>query len=418
MNDYDVCIIGAGASGLSAAIEASKRGLRTVIIDKNKKCGTKLYATGNGRCNIANAVFNADSYFFDDFALSVMNENSYIEVVSFLEELGIYTTENNGYIYPASKQSSTVVWALKDAAVRYGAEFIYNFTVKDIDNGTSIYKVKMISKSGELRTISATSVILAMGGISCRELGSSSEQEFNALMKALKLEYNPFLPGLVGAYVKEDISCMEGVRARGTISYFCSDNEESIIRSESGEIQFTKNTVSGIAMFNMLTEIELYLRDKDSSLEKEAFTITVDLMPEISMESLEEISSQLVVDIPNRTISALLNGFLHEKAAAYLINCHKLNNKIKVSECNETVIYELLKHAKELTFTLIAPGPLEKAQVSIGGIDKSFVDSTDFSIKGRNGLYACGEAIDVVGRCGGYNLMWAVTTGRIAGMNC
>ena len=415
MSDYDVCIIGAGASGLSAAIEAGKRGLRTVIIDKNKKCGTKLYATGNGRCNIANAVFNADSYFFDDFALSVMNENSYKEVVSFLEELGIYTTENNGYIYPASKQSSTVVWALKDAAIRYGAEFIYNSTVTDIDNGTSIYKVKMISKSGELRTISATSVILAMGGISFRNLGSSSEQEFNTLMKSLKLEYNPFLPGLVGAYVKEDISCMEGVRARGTISFIKQNNS---IRSEAGEIQFTKDTVSGMAMFNMLTEIELYLRDRDSSLEKETFTITVDLMPEISIESLEEISSQLFADIPNRTISALLNGFLHEKAAAYLINCHKLNNKIKVSECNETVIYELLKHAKELTFTLIAPGPLEKAQVSIGGIDKSLVDSTDFSIKGRNGLYACGEAIDVVGRCGGYNLMWAVKTGRIAGMNC
>ena len=122
-NIYDICIIGAGASGLVAAIESSRRGLSCVVVDKNKKAGMKLYATGNGRCNLTNDTWEEDTYYENEFVDRVfdylyretgMRQRTFI--LDYFKGLGVNTVNKDGYFYPSSMQASSVVWALLDAA--------------------------------------------------------------------------------------------------------------------------------------------------------------------------------------------------------------------------------------------------------------------------------------------------------------
>ena len=157
---YDICIIGAGPAGLAAAIESSRRGLSCLLLDRNKKPGKKLYATGNGRCNLCNEHYDRDCYYGSDFASEIIYKRNLRDFVTeYMDGLGIKTVSKNGYYYPMSMQASAVVWALRDAAVMNGVEIISDSEVFAVEDKGDKY---IISYSGG-KTAEAESVILATG---------------------------------------------------------------------------------------------------------------------------------------------------------------------------------------------------------------------------------------------------------------
>ena len=169
---YKACIIGAGAAGLIAAIEASSARGDILILDKNKKAGMKLYATGNGRCNLANLHMASSCYYDNLFVTNILGENPSDFIVDYMNKLGVSCYDKNGYVYPRSNQASTIVWALLDRLKRdnitlktgteAGSIIVENdhYTVKDI-NGKEICKTE--------------NIIIATGGISMPKLGAASE---------------------------------------------------------------------------------------------------------------------------------------------------------------------------------------------------------------------------------------------------
>ena len=229
-NIYDACVIGAGASGLVCASELAKRGYSTLLLEQNKKSGRKLYATGNGRCNIANAVLSSSAYYSDGFASQVVNSGSVAMLKRYLEQNGIPLTEKDGYMYPRSLQASSVVWALTDAARLAGVNIRYESRLTAVartpEGGFRLTTESV--KDGSEKEYLCNRLVLSAGSPAGSDLGAAKEGSLEKLLEDLGLPYIPFEPALCPLTVREDVSELAGVRARAVIRIGLSMDVENI----------------------------------------------------------------------------------------------------------------------------------------------------------------------------------------------
>ena len=410
---FDVCIIGAGASGLVAAIESSRRGLSSVVVDKNKKPGMKLYATGNGRCNITNDSWNDNDYYGNEF---VENVYSYLYkitnlrprafIIDYFEKLGIKTTNLKGYIYPASLQASSVVWSLVDAAKTNGVEFIDKYTASAINEYKDIYKISGFYKSGvdEFESnIYARSVIFATGGLSQIKLGAIDRETLGNLLTGARIPYNKFVDSLCPVIVKEDIRPLAGVRTRINMTVNS--------KSEQGELQITDGGLSGIVTFNM------------SYYMSPGTTVYINALPKVGSEEYLAHFKAVKKAYPEKSLVAFLNGFLNDKLCVYFITKFYGNSQmatsLKLKDITQTGILGLYDEITCWKLTVKERCGFNTSQASAGGILTDVIDPETMRIVsdetlGKN-IFACGEVTDVVGKCGGYNLTYAFITGYLAG---
>lgn len=408
-NVYDVIIIGAGASGLAAAIECSRRELSCLIIDKNKKPGNKLYATGNGRCNVTNDYYNSDVYYNNPFADQIMQQVDLREFTfRFMHDIGIHLTEKKGYYYPMSMQASSVVWALLDAIDKYRVDFEQNTVVHSIEEyqitgGKIFYKV---SCSGE-KEFRSRSVILACGGCSAPELGAIDSQTAYTLFDSLNLHYQPFLPALVPIKTKSILSYLTGVRQHAVITVGVYGPKEE------GELQFTDFGLSGIVIFNQSENIRQLIGSKSPY-------IYINVIPDVTEEDFLESYNCLMQHSPNKSIQAFLNGYMNDKLADFLIGQmereKELHNKLQLWQLTPQLIRRMhyfLSDYWHLEVTDLYG--FDKSQASSGGICTDQIDPATMKVTDRNEVYAVGEALDVLGKCGGYNLSFALYSGHLAG---
>ncbi|MCR5148710.1 MAG: NAD(P)/FAD-dependent oxidoreductase [Eubacterium sp.] len=417
MIHYDICIIGAGAAGLSAGIAAAEHGRSVLIIDKNKKAGMKLYATGNGRCNIANSHMAFCCYYDNSFAYNFLGETPYLDVISFMENLGVKCYSKNGYYYPCSNQASTVVWALLDRLRSLNADFLQNTMIDDIVRDSKGYRLFKNNKE----IASSDKLILCCGGLSTPALGAPSEEDMFKIYSSLKLKVNVPSPMLCPIITKEDMTKISGVRVNARVSINKihlsgiehkghdisakkipeTIDHDSII-AEEGEVQFTDYGLSGIVIFNM----SYYDFDK----------IYIDILPEMSEEELSESLKIFRKNNSSRSIHAILNGFINDKMAEYIIIRYlEKSPKESISSLSDDDISILSSAIKKLSFTFDRVYGYQHSQATKGGISTDSVNINNMSVKNEHGLFAAGEALDVQGKCGGYNLMWAFLSGLRAG---
>ena len=402
---YDACVIGAGASGLVSAAALARRGLHTILIDQNKKSGRKLYATGNGRCNLANAVLSDSAYYADAFARAVVNDASRQEMLSMLEEIGIPVTDRQGYLYPKSLQASSVVWALTDAARLAGVEFLYDSKAvsvkpgRDGKNAGDSEAWEVVTEGKTSHSIRTARVILAMGSPAARELGAAEEGEIYSLFQQLSLPYQPFGPALCPVETEEDLSSLAGVRVRCSMKLL----HAGAVFEENGEAQFTEYGISGIVTFNLAT-----MAGKGDSM-------ILDLLPEWG--SVEEVLYFLRKVVQARSAYGAFNGLLHEKLCLYALEMHcPGKGKQSLSEWSDQELSETIRSLKFMSLRVRGLRG-EQGQACKGGVSTSVLDPLTMQVKGQPTLAVTGETTDVVGRCGGYNLMYAMISGLRAGRN-
>ena len=429
---YDICIIGAGASGLVAAIESSRRGLSCVVVDKNKKAGRKLYATGNGRCNLTNDTWDEDTYYGSEFVdrlfeqlyrYSDLRPRSF--VLDYMKKLGIQTVNKDGYFYPSSLQASSVVWALVDAATSLGTRFLYKTRCVDVTkvgvddlleyssqitddilDNQGIYKINVISRQEEEETegfILAKGIIVATGGLSKKSLGSATAEETYRLFNSLKLPFAEYTSGLCPVYVTEDLSALDGVRTKARLTV---DGH-----TELGEVQISSEGISGIVTFNM------------SYYMKPGSEVVINLLPKIDEDSFAESFIKSQQSFPNRRLDLFLNGYVNDKLAVYMMDRFygKQESVLTLKDVTETGIRGIYQEMIEWRLSIRGKGSLEDSQASIGGVLTKYIDPFNMSVKsdvtlGSN-ICITGEATDVIGKCGGYNITYALITGFFAGAN-
>ena len=388
---YDVCIIGAGFSGLVLAIKLARAGLLVCLVELNRMVGRRILSTGNGRCNFTNSRMGAQ-YYYSNHSLDFISDN-HNDLRQFLNELGVYDKDLDGYYYPITNQAKTVREALENEISFLGIDVLLDNRVTEVSRA-DLFKV-----STARTIVNAKKVCVASGGLAAATLGSSKIGY--KIAQSFKMKTTKLSPALVG--VKSSSQCLKelaGVRATGVVSYKDYSCE--------GEIQFNKDSVSGYPIMCISRFIGF------DELDKKLSDLRIDFIPYLSSEALKEELTKRFKRNPKATILTALVGLCNEKAIEQVVSYSRIYGDTTVDRLDEEDLENLVYFFKNFTISVDGTKGFDSAQVTAGGVDLSEIDTSSMESLKCKGLYFTGEVLDVDGICGGYNLNWAYTSADIA----
>jgi predicted Rossmann fold flavoprotein len=426
-HQYDMIIVGAGASGMVAAISCKKYLLsqgtpaRIAILERNAKAGKKLLATGNGRCNLSNANIRGngfEKYYHSQtpsLVCGVLSQFDSSRVVQFFEELGILCfTQEDGRIYPYCREAFSVVEALEREIDKLGIDVFYRHEVVGVSGEKPFELTCSISGSQSIQEacFSARRLIIATGGKASPSL--SSDGLGYPLAKQTGHSITPLSPGIVHLTVCQDINRqLKGLRWDVKASLIHSGSatrEEKIIREESGELLFTEYGLSGPIIFQISRSV--------SAEEGVESILRIDLLPEFSKSHLAQLLPDRVRKTGGESAEKLLFGILpHSIVRAITGKVFGSSHQRTCSMISPLELARLIQMVKAYPFRITGTTGWENAQITMGGVAGSEINPQTLESLIRKGLYLSGELLDVDGDCGGYNLQFAWASGVIAGKN-
>lgn len=401
-------IIGGGAAGLFCALTAKKNNPKNkiYIIEKSEKCGRKILATGNGRCNLTNENMGEEYFFSSDIsyvkeALSVFSN---LDTQKSFNNLGLlFTTGEKGKIYPRSLQASAVLDVLRMENQRLGVEEITGFKVIKIEKKGNVFRV-----FGEKETLEFEKIVIATGGMSGENLGSDGDGY--TFLKSFGHKMNPVFQSLV--QIKCDNTYTKALNGtKITVSAKIEVNGK-IIDKGVDEMHFTEYGLSGPLGFNLSRAVSRHFAEKNES----DIYCVIDFMQELSYDEVKSFIQSRIKTQGHKTLEDFFTGVFSKRCGQMIIK-KSTDKKFNVSakELSGTEIKEIANNIKAFKVKLVSVMPFKNSQVTAGGIKiEDFEKETLQSLK-TSGLYACGEVLDVDGICGGYNLQWAWSSGYIAG---
>jgi len=389
---FSIAIVGAGASGLVAAISAKHKGASVVICEKMPRPGKKILASGNGRCNLANdnlaaSFYNSAARPLVDSVLSRFGKDA---IIRFFEGLGLKTYSQEGRVFPATNQSSSVLKVLESELKRLSIPVEFEFDCAGITAPSDGFV--LTSKSN--KKISADSVILACGGKSYPAFGADG----SAYALAKKFGHSIVEPVPVGVpIIAKDELCHSLQGQKISASAQCMIDGKAASKAE-GELLFTKYGLSGTAILDISEDVSIAFNREG----KRNITVSVDMVP--FMEE-EELSDELARRLGGMfSAEDALAGILPNKFGPALKNILKSKDPRAIAGA--------LKHR---LFKVLGTRGWNEAEFTAGGVSTKEVDDKTLESKLKKGLYFAGEILDVNGRRGGYNLAWAWASGHVAG---
>lgn len=403
MNYYDAIIIGGGASGLMCAISAKQKNSdkKIAIIEKNDRVGKKLLATGNGRCNLTNKKISIERYCgsFSKQAEYIFQKYTTEYLLNIFDELGLMAYDDSeGRYYPVCRQASAVLDVLRFACERLGIEIIYQQNIKTINKQRNKFVIKTTDNE-----ICSDKLVIACGSKAAPKLGGNASAA--DYIKNFGHKIIPFSPALCPIRVKSAVlKSLKGIRASALATLV--DEKGKKTKSEFGEVQFADNALSGICIFNL----SIYARN--------GYKIILDLMPNISFLELFNIMLKQKKLFEKMTVDNLFTGILQKRLAlAVLKNSGICDFSRTCKELGENEIKTICSNLKSMKFEITDKESFDKAQCALGGVKGIEIDEKTMQSKIVNGLYIVGEAVDICGECGGYNLHFAFSSGHLAGEN-
>lgn len=382
-----IIIVGAGASGLMAAIKAAAGGAAVTVLEQNDRPGRKICATGNGRCNMTNLDQTEGVYrgTHPEFIKDALEQFSVNDTISFFQELGICITDRSGWIYPRSNQAQSVVDVLTMKARSLKVKLKTNQYVTGVSFSDGHWNVHT-----DGWTYTCDAVILANGS-KASSVAGSSESGYE-IARSLGHHLIEPLPALTALKCKgNSFSGWSGVRTEGKVTLYINGTPEI---SQQGELQLTDYGISGIPVFQISRYAIRAVHEKKKA------ELSINFFPELSKEELQEYLSKRQKECPYKSGKELLTGLFPEKL-------------IRVLSAQKDLISAITDFRLSVKDGL----SFEQAQVCSGGVDTSEVDSHTMESRLHKGLYFAGELLDIDGTCGGYNLQWAWSSGAAAGIH-
>jgi predicted Rossmann fold flavoprotein len=411
--NFDTIVIGGGPSGLMASIAASLRGAKVLLIDKGDKLGRKLGISGGGRCNVTN---NKD---FDEIIKNIPGNGRFLyssfanfsnkDIISFFEDMGIrLKEEDRGRMFPVSDKAKTVVEALINKAAKQGVSIRTNCPVKRV-----IYKAGQAAgvetKTGEI--IHSKTVIIASGGKSVPQTGSTgdgyawAEDAGHTITELFPTEV-PLVSKEAFIQSKE----LQGISLRGVAVSVWNPKGKKVVEHE-GDLLFTHFGVSGPTALRC----SQFVYKIKKQFEVPTVKITIDLFPEKSVDNIYLLTMDLAKNEPKKAIKNILRGLLPERMIPIFLKKSGLQEDITYDNIPKQPWLNLASLIKDFPIQISGTLSIEEAFVTGGGINLKEVDPKTMQSKMINGLFFCGEILDIHGYTGGYNITAAFTTGYTAG---
>lgn len=393
-----VIVIGAGPSGIIAALKASENH-EVVLLDSNNQIGKKLLLTGNGKCNYWNFSINKNKYITEspDELNNILTEENINNTFKYLTSLGITPRISQDLCYPYSNTSLSVNNILNNSLNNHHVTFIGNFKVINIDKNNSKFQIYGENEG----VIEGDKVIIACGGVSYPKTGSDGSL-LNVINK--NHEIISLTPALTRINLEGNFKEIENIRAHGKVRVI---SEGNIIYEDEGEIHFTKSGISGIVTFNASLHCSRLIRDN------KRVSISLDLMSDI--DNLYDWFNNKERVLINKTIENVLDSIFHYKLLFYILSTSHINKNKLWSELTEEEKKLLISTIKNLTFKVASLDDFSSSQVTLGGVTLKCIETDTFESKNIRDLYFIGECLDVTGLCGGYNLSFAFISGYIVG---
>lgn len=414
-----VLIVGAGAAGMMAGIAAAGNGCQVCIIEKNEKCGKKLFITGKGRCNLTNDC-DMDALFQNvvtnrKFLYSAFYGFDNYDAIRFFEELGLKTkTERGGRVFPASDKSSDVIRVLEAELKRLNVDIMYHTAVKRIVVRDERFHGLEIdgrdrgrqNKDTKPDILTADAAIIATGGLSYPVTGSDGDgYKFARQAGHVVTDTGPSLVPLQirEAFVKE----LQGLSLKNIrISLYAG---KKMVYEEFGEMLFTHFGVSGPVILSASSYLAPYLK-KERSL-----SLVIDLKPALSDEMLDARILRDFDEVKNRQLVNGLDKLLPKKLIPVMISVCGLDEHKKINSVTREERNVLVRNLKNLTLHIDGMRGYNEAIITRGGVDVRDVNPTTMESLKMPGIYFAGEVLDLDALTGGFNLQIAWSTGYVAG---
>ncbi|MGM9550451.1 MAG: aminoacetone oxidase family FAD-binding enzyme [Faecousia sp.] len=392
-------IIGGGASGMAAALSAAENeNAQVILMERQARVGRKLQATGNGRCNLSNLRAVSGGYHGEhpDFAGFAIRQFSPEGLLAWFRSLGLFTVaEDSGRVYPYSDQANSVVDVLRFALEKPNIRVMLGFEVEKVKKTPSGFRA--MSKEG---AVECDKLIIACGGLAGTKLGGSMSGY--QLLRSLGHRCTRLRPALVQLKSSwSGVAGLKGVRANCRAAIL---RDGELFSESTGELQFTQYGLSGPVIFEV---------SRDVCQGGGVWLCRLDFLPEIDEETLRtELARRRNTGLP---ASELLTGILHNRLGRVLTQAAGISAACGIAALSDDELDQAVRAVKEFDVSLTEPMGMDCAQVTAGGILTSEFDERTMESRLVPGLYACGEVLDIDGDCGGYNLQWAWSSGRLAG---
>ncbi|MDU6783677.1 aminoacetone oxidase family FAD-binding enzyme [uncultured Peptoniphilus sp.] len=385
----NIIIIGAGPAGMVAAINAKNENNKVILIEKNDRVGKKLLATGNGRCNYTNLNLSEDNYSSPSFVKKTIDEFSNEDLINYFSLLGLESTTDGNRVYPITLKANSVLNILIYWLDKKGIDIRSNTEVKEIKKNKNGFDV--ITNDDK---IEADIVIAAFGGKSMPASGSDGKSF--EILKKLGLKITELKPALTQVKLESKyLKHLSGTKVIGKAKLFKGNKE---IDERNGEILFTNYGISGPPILDLSVNIS-----EDNFIE-------VPLINNVDENTVDKLYSRYYM-LEDFSIEEYLMGIVDKKFIHYIIDYLNLDKNTAMNMIFMADFQKIIEILLKSKFKVIGTTGFKNSQVTRGGVDLSEVNNCDYSSKKFKNLYIIGEALNIDGDCGGYNLHFAFASG-------
>ncbi|MGD2435091.1 NAD(P)/FAD-dependent oxidoreductase [Bacillus velezensis] len=413
MKQYDVIVIGGGPSGLMAAIAAGEEGADVLLIDKGNKLGRKLAISGGGRCNVTNRLPVEEIIKHipgnGRFLYSAFSEFNNEDIIAFFEKLGIQLKEeDHGRMFPVTDKAQSVVDALLNRLKQLNVTIRTNEKIKEVryENG----RTAGITTNND-EHINADAVIIAVGGKSVPHTGSTGDGY--AWAEAAGHTVTELFPTEVPVTSSEPFikqKTLQGLSLRNAAISVLNKKGKPIV-THVMDMLFTHFGLSGPAILRCSQFVVKELKKQPE------VKLRIDLFPGINEEELFQKMHKELKDAPKKALKNALKPWMQERYLLFLLERNGLDPQTSFTELPKDQFRAFVKDCKQFTVAADGTLSLDKAFVTGGGVSVKEIEPKQMASKKMEGLYFCGEILDIHGYTGGYNITSAFVTGRLAGLN-
>ncbi len=397
-----IAVIGAGASGMAAALQAAWKGAAVTLFERNAAVGRKLLVTGSGRCNISNAAAAAPAYTCADprWMETLLKRFGVGDLLAMLAEIGVPVRKtSDGWYYPLSESAAAVVGAFSSALELAAVALVPSARVSSIRAGGKGFIVGF-SRGGQQEENEFEHVIVSAGGRAYPSLGSRGE--LFPVLERLGHTVLPIRPALAPVLVDlGNLKPLQGIRLDAGVTLWDGSQR---LASAAGNLIFTQWGLNGPAVMDISHHV--------SARPRSELVLSLDLLAFFQAEFDHLLAQKRESPLP---LGVFLGAFFPPKAAGtFLKNAH-LAHDMPLSRVDDGALAGLIEKLKDTRLAVKGVRDFEYCQISAGGVPVGEVDTRTLVSRQVKGLFLTGETLDVVGPCGGYNLQFAFSSGALAG---